>query len=94
MRTAAEAAIKYLATLFPKKGHEESCGMYVMTVEAFLCFSLPCPSLPPSLRLTAILTLPSRALVTAVNSMFNVYIVLIYIFTHTFMHTVQLDDDK
>lgn len=43
MQAAAETAIKYLAALVSKKGHEESCGMYVMTVEAFLCFSL----LPP-----------------------------------------------
>lgn len=43
MRTAAEAAIKYLAALFPKKGHEKSCGMYVMTVKGFLCSPPPLP---------------------------------------------------
>lgn len=75
MRTAAEAAIKYLAALFPKKGHEESCGMYVMTVKGFLCF----PPHPPPSPLLPFLALSSWGLVTGGDRCACVYIYVLYI---------------
>lgn len=99
MHAAAEPAIKYLAALFPKKGHEESCGMYVMTVEAFLRFSLPYPSLAPALSAPL---LPSSLCPQRVShrrsscvrvyikvQISNIYILLTCIFTHAFYSCIQ-----